>query len=193
MRFASSNAWSSTRVNCAETCGCCCAPSRRGVCGRRAPASARSESVSGTTCRGSSWSSSASTRCSGYSSGLPVRRASSCAAATASWALMVSLLKSMRRLPSFRVPLLAVEHQVAATFLVNSLHVVAQLLLQLRDLSLGAAQLVFEPQHELHAREVEAELRRQPLDDPQTLDVGLGIETRAARRALRAYEALRLV
>src|SRR5205823_6162507 len=49
------------------------------------------------------------------------------------------------------------------------------------------------PQHELHAGEVQAELRRQPLDDPQPLDVGLGVEPGAAGRALRPHEALRLV
>src|SRR5258706_2484707 len=192
MRFDSSNALSRTRVSCVEICGCCCAPSMRGLCARRASVSARSESGSGTSCRGSSWSSSANTRCSGYSSGLPVRRASSCAAATASWAFSVSLLKSMS-LPSFRVSLLAIQHQVAAIFLVHLLDLVAHLLLQLLDLCVRAAQLVLEPQHELDAREVEAELRRQPLDDLQPVDVRLGVDARSARRAFRPHETPVLV
>ena len=51
------------------------------------------------------------------------------------------------------------------------------------------AQLVLEPEHVLDAGEVEPELGRQPLDQPQPLDVGLGVEARAARRARRAGRA----
>ena len=91
------------------------------------------------------------------------------------------------------MPLLAVEHEVAAIFLVHFLNVVAQLLLQPLDLRVRLAQLVLEPQHELDAGEVEADLGRQALDDAQPLDVGLAVEARAARRALRAHETLVLV
>src|SRR5205823_13767056 len=57
-------------------------------------------------------------------------------------------------LPSFRVPLAAVEHEVAAIFLVDPRDVFTQLLLQPVDLCLRSAQLVLEPQYELDAREV---------------------------------------
>ena len=120
-----------------------------------------------------------------------MRRASSCAAATASWDLIVSLLKSISVLSG--KPLLAVEDEVAAVVAVYVVHVLLQLPLQLFDLRVRAAQLVLEPQDELDAGEVEAELRRQPLDDPQPLDVGLRVEARAAGRALRPDEPLRLV
>jgi len=52
---------------------------------------------------------------------------------------------------------------------------------------------VLEPEHVLDAGEIEAELRRQPLDQPQALDVGVRVEPRAARRAPGAHETLRLV
>ena len=64
-RFASSKARSSTFENCAPTCGCCCEPSMRGFWASVASACARSASASGTSSRGSSWSRSASSRCSG--------------------------------------------------------------------------------------------------------------------------------
>ena len=56
----------------------------------------------------------------------------------------------------------------------NALNLVGQLLLQPVDLHVRLAQLVLEPQHELDAGEVEPDLRRQPLDDAQALDVDLG-------------------
>ena len=43
-------------------------------------------------------------------------------------------------------------------------------------------ELVLERDHTPHAREVEAELGRQPLDLAQALEVMLGVEPRAARR-----------
>ena len=48
-------------------------------------------------------------------------------------------------------------------------------------------------EHLLDAREVEPELGRQPLDQPQPLDVGVGVEPRVAGGALRPHEALLLV
>src|SRR4051812_22832174 len=73
------------------------------------------------------------------------------------------------------------------------LHLPSQLLLQAHDLSVGLAQLVLEPQHELDAGEVEAELGGEPLDDPQAHDVGIGVEPRPARCPVRPHETLRLV
>ncbi len=63
--FASSKARSSTFENAEETPGCCCEPSMRGFWASVASACARSASASGTSSRGSSWSRSASSRCSG--------------------------------------------------------------------------------------------------------------------------------
>ncbi len=65
--------------------------------------------------------------------------------------------------------------------------------LQALDLRMRLAELVLEPQHELDAGEVEPELGGEPLNDPQPLDVGFGVEPRAAGRPLRPDEALRLV
>ncbi len=48
--------------------------------------------------------------------------------------------------------------------------------------ALHALQLVLEPEHVLDAGEVEPELGRQPLDQSQPLEVGLGVEARVARR-----------
>ena len=45
----------------------------------------------------------------------------------------------------------------------------------------------------LDAGEVEPELGREPLDQAQPLEVGLGVEARVAGRALRPHEALLLV
>ena len=103
------------------------------------------------------------------------------------------LVEIHRLHPPFREPLLAHGHEVAAVLLVHPLHVMAVLPLQALDLRVRLAQLVLEPQHELDAGEVEAELRGQPLDDLQPHDVRLGVEPRAARRPVRPHEALRLV
>src|ERR687886_367817 len=102
---------------------------------------------------------------------------------------MVSLLKSMSSLPlSFGEPLLGVQHEVAAVFLVHLLNLFVELALEPLDARVRLAQLVLEPEHELDAREVEPELRRQPLDDPEPLEVQLRVEPRAARRTLRPDE-----
>ncbi len=167
---------------------------RRSASGRRPCQSAKS-----------SWSSSASSRCSGVISGLPRRRASSCAAATASCSLIVNLLKSMSPRPCRRV-VLASRHA--------SWSAVAGAGRERARAGTGGAprrarsriscsirssrrrirvQLVLEQEHALDTREVEAELARQPLDQAQPLDVGVGVEPRVAGRALRAHEPLLLV
>src|SRR5882724_2551218 len=56
-----------------------------------------------------------------------------------------------------------------------------------------ALHLVLQLQYLLDAREVEAEIVRQLLDQPQTLDVHLGVQARVPGGALRADEALALV
>src|SRR4051794_39317931 len=93
----------------------------------------------------------------------------------------------------FRVPLLAIHDEVAAVLLVNFLNFLAHLRLQAIDLRVSLAQLVLEPQHELDTGEIQAELRREPLDDAEALDVRLAVEARAAGRPLRAHETLVLV
>ena len=50
-----------------------------------------------------------------------------------------------------------------------------------------------QAQHLLDAGEVEPELGREPLDQPQPVEVGLGVEPRPAGRPARAHEPLRLV
>src|SRR5436305_9063331 len=194
MRRASSAAFSSTRENAADTFGCCCMPWTDGLPRSAASACARNSAASGTSCCGSSWSSSASSRCSGYSSGLPIRRASSCAAATASCDLSVSLLKSMclsvfrdqvdRRLPRNEVPPVVLVHVVDRP---------AHLALHVVEPSAHAHELVLEAQHVLDTGQVEAELVRQPLDQPQPFEVRLRVEARVPRRPVRADQPLVLV
>src|SRR5436190_5714574 len=192
MRRASSAAWSSTRENAADTFGCCCMPWTDGLPRSAASACARSSAASGTSCCGSSWSSRASTRCSGYSSGLPIRRASSCAAATASCDFSVSLLKSMsvlrdqvdRRLP---------RHEVATVLPVHLVDRLPHLALHPVEPPVHAHELVLQPQHVLHACEVEPELVRQPLDQAEPVEVRLRVQARVPRRALGADQAPVLV
>src|SRR5206468_12473388 len=127
----------------------------------------------------SSWSSSASSRWSGVISGLPRRRANSCARATASWLLIVSLLKSMSD-PSRRQLRRPVEHEVAPVLPVHFLERLPHLVLHSLEPAPHAQQLVFHVQHALDAGEVQPELGRQPLDQPQPFDVAIGVEPRVA-------------
>src|SRR5438477_827870 len=163
MRRASSAALSSTREKAADTFGCCCMPCTDGLPRSVASACARSAAASGTSCCGSSWSSSASSRCSGYSSGLPIRRASSCAAATASCDFSVSLLKSMCLSVSWdQVDRRFPEDKVAAVLPVHLVDRGAHRTLHAVEPPVQAHKLVLEAQHVLDAGEVEPELVRQP-------------------------------
>src|ERR671934_2973846 len=166
MRLASSAARSSTRENCADTDGCCCAPWIAGLPRSVASACARSAAASGTSCCGSSWSSNASSRCSGYSSGLPMRRASSCAAATASCDFSVSVLKSMsvlRDQVDGRLP----GNQVAAVLAVHLVDRAAHLPFHPVEALAHSHELVLQTHDMLDAGEVETELVGQPLDQAQ--------------------------
>jgi len=60
-----SAAFSRVLDKAAETFGCCCIPWTDGFARSAASACARNSAASGTSCCGSSWSSSASSRCSG--------------------------------------------------------------------------------------------------------------------------------
>jgi hypothetical protein len=60
----------------------------------------------------------------------------------------------------------------------------AHLGLQALDAATHAQQLVLEHEHALDAGEVEPELGRQPLDEPQPLDVRVGVEPRVPGGAL---------
>src|SRR5436190_12257711 len=179
MRRASSAALSSTRENAADTFGCCCRPWTDGLPRSAASASARSAAASGTSCCGSSWSSSASSKCSGYSSGFPIRRASSCAAATASCDLSVSLLKSMSVLRD-QVDGWLPRHEVAAVLPVYLVDRLTHLALHPVKPPAPAQQFVLQPQHVLDAGQVQAELVRQPLDQPQPLEIGFRVQPRVA-------------
>src|SRR4029453_16118193 len=160
-----------------------------------ASASARSDSASGTSWRGSSWSSSAPSRCSGESSGLPFRRASSCAAATASCDFRVSLLKSicLLVLSGRDRPRRLVEDELAPVLLVNVPNLFAHLALEALEARVGLAQLVLEPQDDFHAGQVEPELGCQPLDQAQPFQVGVGVEARVPTRPFRPDKAFALV
>src|SRR2546430_7812855 len=73
-------------------------------------------------------------------------------------------------------PRCLVEHEVAPVLLVNVLDLFAHLTVEPLQPLVCPAQLVLEPQHDLDAGQVEPELRGQPLDQPQALEVGLGVE-----------------
>src|SRR5712692_7607230 len=92
--------------------------------------------------------------------------------------------------PGYESSLGPVEHQLPAVLLVNLVDRVAHLALQAVEPCRHAPQLVLEPEHVLDAREVEPELGRQPLDQPQPLEVSLRVEARVAGRALRLDEPL---
>src|SRR5215210_3348766 len=194
MRRASSAALSRTRENAADTFGCCCMPCTDGLAFSADSACARSAPASGTSCCGSSWSRSASTRWSGYSSGLPIRRASSCAAATASCDLSVRLLKSMSVLSGRhdvdgRPP----HDEVAAVLPVHVVDRLAHLAFHPIEPPSHVHELVLQAQHMLDAGEIQPELVRQALDQPQPVEVGLGVQARVPRGALRPDQALVLV
>src|SRR4051812_25933461 len=193
-RSRSLSALSSARENAAEPPGCCWPPWIVGAAASVRSASARSPCQSVNR----SWSSSASNRWPGVISGLPRRRARSCAAATASWLLIVSLLKSIGSVPflvgshggRLRRP---VENEVAPVMTVHRVERAPHLLLHALHAPAQPLELVLHAQHALDARQVQPPLARQPLDQPQPLDVRVGVETRVARRALRVDEALLLV
>ena len=65
----------------------------------------------------------------------------------------------------------AVEDDLAPVLPVGLVDLVAERGLELLHPRAQAPQLVLEPQHVLDARQVEPELRRQLLDQPQALDV----------------------
>src|SRR3954471_22363448 len=146
-------------------------PCTAGLARSDASASERRAAGSGTSCCGSSWSSSARTRCSGESSGFPIRRASSCAAPTASWLLSVSLLKSMSVLGDDvdgRPP----HDEVAAVLAVHVTDRLAHLALHAVETLVHPHELVLQAQHLLDAGEVEPELGREALDQTQAVEVG---------------------
>ena len=69
----------------------------------------------------------------------------------------------------------------------------AKLALEALHPRIRPAQLVLQPEHLLDACEVEPELGRQPLDEPEPLDVPVGVEPGPAGRPRRLHEPLRLV
>src|SRR5919109_131407 len=146
----------------------------------------------------SSWSrrttSSASRRCSGYSSGLPMRRASSCAAATASWDFSVSLLKSMSVVPGWdQIDGWLPRDEVAPVLAMHLADRAAHLSLHAVELPPHVLQLVFETQHLLDAGEIESQLVRQLLDQAQPLQIAIRVQPRVPLRPPRADETLALV
>src|SRR5436305_730448 len=118
-----------------------------------------------------------------------------CSAATASCDFRVNVLKSMSPLvlSCAHRPRRLVDDEVAAVLLVNVRDFLVEPAFEALDPHMRLPQLVLEPQHDLHASQVEPELGREALDQPQPLQVRLGIKARVPARALRADEALVLV
>src|ERR671925_633812 len=99
-----------------------------------------------------------------------MRRASSCAPATASCDFKVSRLKSMSA-PRCRVRARPVEDDFPLVRLVHACDLRPELPLEAVHTRLHPPELVLEAKHVLDAGQVEAELRCQPLDQAQPLDV----------------------
>src|SRR5262245_28152626 len=95
--------------------------------------------------------------------------------------------------PRYRMPGRLVEHDLALVGAVHLGDLGAQLALETLHAGAHAIDLVLQAQHVLDARVIQPELGREPLDESQPLEVALGVQTRAARGAARAHEALRLV
>src|SRR5580765_6881677 len=85
------------------------------------------------------------------------------------------------------------RHEVAAVLAVNLVDRRAHLALHAVQPAAHPLHLVLQLQHLLDACEVEPELVRQLLDQLQPLDVCFRVQTRVARRALRADQPLVLV
>src|SRR5215210_782691 len=86
-----------------------------------------------------------------------------------------------------------VENDLTPVRAVDVPDLIAQLALEPLGAQALLAELVLEAEHVLDAGKVEPELGGQPLDHAQPLQVGLGVEARAAGRPLRPHEPLRLV
>src|SRR5262249_1198870 len=87
----------------------------------------------------------------------------------------------------------AVEHEVAAVVPVHFVERGAHLLFHSFHAGAHALQLVLHEEDALDAREIQPELGRQPLDQPQPLDIRVRVETRVAGSALRRDETTLVV
>src|SRR5436190_22399811 len=85
------------------------------------------------------------------------------------------------------------ENEIAAVLLVHLLDRLAHLALEALHPRPHPLQLLLEAEHGLDAGQVEAELRRQPLDQAQALEVGLRVEAGVPGGALRADQPFLLV
>src|SRR5207248_7193350 len=83
-----------------------------------------------------------------------------------------------------------VEHEVAPVLLVDVPNLLAHLALEPLEALVRLAQLVLEPQHHLDAGEIEPELGGQTLDQPQTLEIRLRVETGVPARPPRVDQPL---
>src|SRR3954467_274417 len=121
-----------------------------------------------------------------------MRRASSCAAPTASWLFSVSLLKSMSVLGNDvdgRPP----HHEVAPVLAMHLADRLAHLALHAIQALAHTHELVLQAQHLLHTGEVQSELGREPLDQAKPVEVGFGVQPRVAAGPLGTDQALALV
>src|SRR2546430_11812644 len=83
--------------------------------------------------------------------------------------------------------------EIAAVLAVHLVDRPAHLALHAVEPAAHVLHLVLQLQHLLHTGEVEAELVRQLLDQPQALEIQLGVEARVPLRPLRPDQAPALV
>src|SRR5919109_3024853 len=86
-----------------------------------------------------------------------------------------------------------VDDDLALVLPVYAADLLAKIALQALHAGTQAGELVLEAEHGLDAGEVEAELTREPVDEPQPLEIGVGVEAGITRRAHRLHEPLGLV
>src|ERR671934_752493 len=122
-----------------------------------------------------------------------MRRASSCAAATASCDFSVSLLKSMSPFRWYKSGRRGPRNEVAAVMPVHGVDRLSHLALHAVEAPAHPHELVLQPQHVLDTGEIEPELVRQPLDQLQPLEIRVGVQPRVAGRPLRPDQSFALV
>ncbi len=108
-------------------------------------------------------------------------------------ALQCQLVEIHQRLRPDRELRVLPEDELALVLPLQLAHPFSQLPLETVEPRLHPSQLVLQPEDMLDAREVEPELGRQSLDQPQPLEILLGVEPRVAGGPLRLHEAPLLV
>lgn len=86
-----------------------------------------------------------------------------------------------------------VQNDVAAILPVGRADLVAKVALQLLHPDSQPTKLVLEAEHVLDAGEIQPKLGGESLDQPEPLDVSLGVQPRSTRRPRRTDKPFRLV